>query len=424
MKASFAKTDITPPLGTRKIGWIKRLVADRILDPLFARVAVFESGGERLAVVQLDTLSIRWTQVADIRRRVFEQYGFPAHRVMVTATHNHAGPAVAGTGEVPREDAYIETMVQKIVGAFGEALSSLQPAEIGFGHTFEWNIAHNRRVIMRDGVTRTHGRFSDPNSLCFEGPIDPEVAVIAARQPGGAWLGCLVNFACHPTHHGGDGTISAGFPGVFAQTMKQRGCPVSMFLNGAAGNISTSNPVNNLNMSMEDAGRALAEDAGRVIEQMTFRPEVALSSAAQTIQLPFRNATEAEIKGTVRGAQRFVDPSIYDRNIPVLLEKIRRRGTNPAEVQALFLDEYALVAIPAEYFVELGLRIKEEAWPRRALVVGYANGMVGYVPTREAFTRGGYETTFGPSSRLAPEAGDRLARCAVEVIHQARKTGA
>ena len=49
-------------------------------------------------------------------------------------------------------------------------------------------------------------------------------------------------------------------------------------------------------------------------------------------------------------------------------------------------------------------------------MVGHANGMVGYVPHRDAFLRGGYETTFAPTSRLAPEAGDLLADGAIELI--------
>jgi hypothetical protein len=42
--------------------------------------------------------------------------------------------------------------------------------------------------------------------------------------------------------------------------------------------------------------------------------------------------------------------------------------------------------------------------------------MVGYVPHKEAFLRGGYETTFGYRSKLAPEAGDLLADCAIELL--------
>jgi neutral ceramidase len=76
-----------------------------------------------------------------------------------------------------------------------------------------------------------------------------------------------------------------------------------------------------------------------------------------------------------------------------------------AEVQAITLNEYALVGIPAELFVELGLQIKERAYPMRASVVGLANGMVGYVPPETAFERGGYETTLSDASKLSPAAG-------------------
>ena len=56
--------------------------------------------------------------------------------------------------------------------------------------------------------------------------------------------------------------------------------------------------------------------------------------------------------------------------------------------------------------------------PERAIVVGCANGMLGYVPTRKAFTRGGYETTFLSSSKMAQETGDLLVDAAVELIRK------
>jgi len=417
LKASFAEVDITPPLGILKIGWKKEIVSDKILDPLFARTAVIESRGERIAFIQLDTLSIRWTQVSDIRQRIAARYGFPGEHIMISATHNHAGPAIANAGDVRRDEAYIETLVAKIISMFGRALDGLQEAEIGFGSGFEFDVAHNRRVVMRDGTVRTHGTFKDPNALYVEGPIDPEVAVLAARTKRGDLLGSIVNFACHPTHHGGETSLSAGFPGVLAAEMKSQGCPVTLFLNGASGNLHTSDPSKGgADKSKEEVGAILAEDVRGVMEGMEFRSEVRSGCASRTIQLPFRTITDAEIEGTTRGAQRFVDPAIYDREMPRLLERIRRMGTQPAQVQVLFIDEYAVVSIPAEYFVQHALRIKEEAYPRHALVVGQANGMVGYVPHKEAFLRGGYETTLCGSSRLAPEAGDLLANCAMELI--------
>lgn len=416
LRAGFAEVDITPPVGTHKIGWIKDIVIEEIADSLFARIAVIESDWQRLAFIQLDTLCIRWTQTRDIRRRVEDSYGFCGGGVMVAATHNHAGPAVAAAGDVPRDDAYIETMVANIVGGFGRALDNMRPAEIGLASVPEWRLTHNRRVVMRDGTVSTHGPFRYPEALYLEGPIDPEVALLAVRSEDGGLLGAIANFACHPTHHGGDSVASAGFPGALAREMKARGCPVTLFLNGAAGNICAGDPYRGVELSLEDMGRALAEDACRALRAMAFTRDLSLGSASCTIQLPYRQPSAEEIAGTLRGAQRFVDPTAYDRAMPLLLKRIQERKTQPAEVQVLFLGSHAYAAVPAEYFVELGLRIKEQSYPRHALVVSCANGMVGYVPHREAFSRGGYETTFTTGAALAPEAGDMLAEAAIQLV--------
>mgnify|MGYP005833588107 CR=1 FL=1 len=418
LMAGFAEVDITPPIGTHKIGWIKDIVSDSVLDPLFARVAVFQSGEQRIAFIALDTLSVRWTLTNRFRHLIAERYGFDGH-IMVAATHNHAGPAIANVGDAPRDEAYVQTLTEKVLAAFGRALENLQQATYGFGWTFEFGVSFNRRVIMRDGTTRTHGSFADPNALCFEGPIDPEVAVLAVRSPDGRPLGALVNFACHPTHHGGGGAFSAGYPGQLVRILRKNGWPTALFLNGACGNIHTSDPTRGgSTLSMEEVGRKLAEDALAVIGTLSYRSSAHLAGKARTIQLPYRKVTDDDIRGTVRGAQRFVDPSAYDRAMNGLLQRIAQSRTQPAEVQALMIDQAAFVSIPAEYFVQHGLRIKEQTWPTHSLIVGHANGMVGYVPHREAFSRGGYETTFGFNTRLAPEAGDLLADCAIELVRE------
>jgi hypothetical protein len=415
LKAGFAEIDLSPRLGGMKIGWIKEIVIDQFLDPIFARCAVIELEGVALAFVQLDLLVVDEKDVAEIRRRLREAYGFPGESVMVSASHNHAGPAVVGMGEVARDEEYVEGMIRKIVRAFGEALANLQEARIGVGSAREWRLSHNRRMVMRDGRTCTHSGYGHPDALYVEGPVDPEVAVLAAKAADGRPLGAIVNFACHPTHHGGDAILSAGFPGVLAREMKGRGFPVTLFLNGAAGNLSSGDPLAGPEDSMEALGAALAAAAARALSRAEWRDRMRLSARTSTLQLPLREITEEQIRGTARGAQRFIDPAIYDRAMPDLVEDLRRRGRQPAEIQALSLDEFAFVSNPAELFVQHGLRIKEESFPRRAFVVAFTNGYVGYVPHREAFPRGGYETTFGWGSFLAPEAGDMIADRSIEL---------
>ncbi len=421
LKAGFAEIDITPRPGIQKIGWLKVVVSDHVLDPLFARAAVFASGDERIGLIQLDTLFVPDAMVAEVRERIAAEHGFPGGHVMLAATHNHAGPAVDTVGVVERDPAYVRELTGKLVAVFARAMGDLAPAEIGFARAFEFGVGHNRRVVMRDGTVRTHGAFSDSDALCVEGPIDPEVAVLAARAAGGGrMLGGLVNFACHPTHHGPDGALSAGYPGVLAAEMRRRGCPVTLFLYGAAGNIHFSDPTRTgPEPTMEEIGLTLADDVSAALGRMEFAPEAKLTCRSRTVRLGFRELTDEQIRGTVRGAQRFVDPTLYDKVIPALVEHIRALdGARDAEVQVLGINDVAFAAVGCEYFAEYALRIKQRAWPRRALLVSCANGRLGYVPTQEAFQRGGYETTFGPSSCLAPEAGDVLADAAVELIAQ------
>ena len=235
--AGFAEVEITPPLGTHKIGWLKEIVGAEVLSPLYARVAVFKTGTDSVAFVQLDTLFVAWPEVAAIRQGVKRAYGYLGVNVMVSATHNHAGPAVTHAGDVAKDERYAETLVARVIEAFGRALACLDPVEIGWGRCFEWRVAHNRRVVMRDGSVRTHGTFDDLDALYLEGPIDPEVAVLGVRDLEGNLQGAVVNFGCHPTHHGGDTAFDAGFPGVLASTLAHLGPAASLAIDNRGGRL-------------------------------------------------------------------------------------------------------------------------------------------------------------------------------------------
>ena len=414
-RAGFAEVDITPPPGTPRQGWNTKLVGDSARDPIMVRAAVFERGGRTLALIQLDIALVTAADTATIRRRVEAEHMIPGDRVMVAATHTHSGPAVIDEA-LPRDETWIAKMVAGSSKAVGLALAAREDAEVAVGRAFEWGVAFNRRVVMRDGTVRTHGSFKDANALAFEGPIDPEVGVLAVRSTGGPIRGILVNFASHPTHHGGDSFFSAGYPGAIARELKARGIPVTLFLQGAAGNISYDDPRGTPPRSMDEMGSILALDALKAIDGATWTKPSTLDAASTTVPIPYRQATQADIQGKAPGTQRFGEPGYYERQIPGLLEAIRRNPVEPAEVQVFRIGDVALATQPSESFVEHGLRIKESTWPVRTFVVGYANGMLGYLPHEAAFPRGGYECTFGPPSRMAPEAGRLLADAAIGLV--------
>jgi hypothetical protein len=73
-----------------------------------------------------------------------------------------------------------------------------------------------------------------------------------------------------------------------------------------------------------------------------------------------------------------------------------------AELLALKIGPYLLLTMPGEPMVEYGLKL-ERALADRAIpiVIGYANGHIGYIATADSYTVGGYEPN---TSRLAAEA--------------------
>jgi neutral ceramidase len=103
------------------------------------------------------------------------------------------------------------------------------------------------------------------------------------------------------------------------------------------------------------------------------------------------------------------------------------------EVQALRIGDCAVVALPGEIFVELGLAIKAASpfrWmapvessrsayqPERVtLLSSLSNDYVGYVPTRRAIEEeGGYETWAARSALPAAGTGEAMVRVASRLL--------
>jgi len=78
-----------------------------------------------------------------------------------------------------------------------------------------------------------------------------------------------------------------------------------------------------------------------------------------------------------------------------------KQGAVSAELQAMKIGPYLLLTMPGEPMVEYGFEM-ERAIADRAIpiIVGYANGNIGYIATTESYETGGYEPN---ASQLAAE---------------------
>lgn len=77
-------------------------------------------------------------------------------------------------------------------------------------------------------------------------------------------------------------------------------------------------------------------------------------------------------------------------------------AADPPPASALKVESNLFLTLPGEPFVEYGFRLEKAIADRAVpIIVGYANGDLGYIATAASHEVGGYEPTM---SKLAPEA--------------------
>lgn len=87
------------------------------------------------------------------------------------------------------------------------------------------------------------------------------------------------------------------------------------------------------------------------------------------------------------------------------------------------IGDLALVGVPAEVFVELGLAVRKNSGFQRTVVLSYTGGYMGYLPTEEAFADGGYEVNVRILHRglaITPQAGSVMVDESVRLLRSLR----
>ena len=107
-------------------------------------------------------------------------------------------------------------------------------------------------------------------------------------------------------------------------------------------------------------------------------------------------------------------PFLAQVEIVTTLDLAKRGATLEAEVQAFRLArDVAVVLLPGEVFVELGLEIKRRSPFANTLVIELSNDNPAYIPTEKAFGEGSYEIV---NSRIAPGGGERMVAEALRLL--------
>ncbi|MEN6547148.1 MAG: hypothetical protein ABFE07_14020 [Armatimonadia bacterium] len=422
LRAGFAAVDITPPLGVFLAGHFNARQSIGIHDPLTAQVILFERGEERLALIGTDLIGIPAELTGLVRDRLQQALGLPGERVMLWATHTHAGPIMNQGGSEGRDEEYFQVLAAKLAGAVIAASHDLREVNVRIGWGEEARIAYNRRYRLKDGSVRTNPGVGNPEISRVDGPADPTVGALFIADAAGLQA-VLVNFGCHLDVLGnGNFLYSADYPYYLRQTLEKAfgRSLVIPFANGPCGNINHINVFGNKRQGGYDHAQMMGMMLAGEVLKIEGRAEPlavhALGGKSQTLELPRRPYSDAEL---AEFHAIIADDRIADRAYP----KIRARthlkqheqgkAVAPVEVQTLTLGDLALFGIPGEYFVEYGLQLRQKSSAAHTFIVELANDSIGYIPTPESFDEGGYE---GTSARFARDTGDVMAEAVLNLL--------
>jgi neutral ceramidase len=383
-----AQADITPSKPVLMSGYEARKTPfTGVHDPLFASALYFSGGGTAVLLITADVIGFRADFFDDVKAKISSKTSISPGNIMLTAVHNHGGPAIKADEDAvpgPNEE-YINVLKGKLVDLSVEASKKGVPFRMGIGKgTCSMNI--NRRAVFANGGVWL-GRNPD-------GPCDHEVGVVKFEDMSGASLAVLVNWPCHGTTSGQDNyQITGDWPGAAARTLKNRvGKDVVVAITaGASGDINPIYGPGNDFDEIEAVGFHVGSEAWKTLALIETYPIHSLQVANAAMTFPGKKACP----------DRFPRAS-YETGPDV-----------EVRLTALKIGDLVLGGVSGELMNEIGMEIKKRSPFSGTFVVTHCNGSSGYICTDKAFSEGGYEVQV---TRLMPGAEGPLTQKFLELV--------
>ncbi|MEC3878534.1 hypothetical protein [Parapedobacter sp. 10938] len=436
-KAGAATSTITPPIGTSINGNMKDVLIKHIHDDTHARALVLDDGQTLLAFVVLDLCMVSREVLDKAKQRAHEFTGIPVDHMMMSATHTHSAGTVCGVFQSEPDSAYLEFVASRAADAIVRAYQNREPARIAWAVGSEPTEVYNRRWHMKPGTplpdpfggtdqVKMNPGVGNPALLKPAGPVDPEVPTLSLQALDGRPIAVLANYSLHYVGGVEAGTVSADYYGMFASRIGELvGAESSPFHPPFVGMMTngTSGDINNIHWSGEKREALLPyRKMHSVADKVAAASHLAIRDAPYHSWVPLRAAqTEISLGVRLPASSDIVRAEKVMRNAdgPIMnsLEEIYARETlllkdYPPQVdiilQAFRIGDFAITAIPAEVFVEVGLELKERSPFKPTFNIGLANGYNGYLPTPAQHQLGGYETWRARSSYLEVDASEKI----------------
>ena len=454
LKVGVAEVDITPPVGFPMAGYFHERLADGQLDPLKAKAIVFQGDGQLAALVICDLTGVSVDLAQEIRKLAASKSGIPASNIIVAATHSHTAPDyykslvnyLNGDQSNAMRSGYVKKLIEASATAIEKAAKSAGSAQIFTGAAEQKTpVAFNRRFVLKDGSVQTWLNLKHPDVVRIAGPIDPQIGLLLVKDAQQKPIGLLSNFALHLDTVGGL-KWSGDYPYFVETAVRQALGPqvVSLFGTGCCGDINHSNSDGVSPRNKTDViGQAIGESIKADLPGLTELKSARLAVKSQVVPLPLQEFTKQNVADAqavmadvtagkpveflkhVQAHKTLMANQLRHKNADDKGARLATRAwagvgeTLPVEVHTICLgDDLAIVTLPGEVFVNLGLAIKQNSPFKNTIIIELANAVeTCYIPTRAAYAGGSYEVT---NSTVKPGSGEMLVEAALKLLREAR----
>jgi neutral ceramidase len=421
LRVGAAKVDITPAGSDLPKNYLG------VLDHVYARAIVIESGADSAALITVDAGMIQDGIWQAVTRQIETELHIPSTNVLLTATHTHSVP-----GPPPADYA------GKIVEAAKLARQRLVPARVGYG-TGESYVNVNRQITD----SKTGKWWEGPNR---EGPSDKTVAVLKFESLSGEPLAVYFNYAVHGVVAGQLDRISGDIPGASERYIEDAfgGGVVAVWSTGASGD---QNPIYfqqtydlreirikdyakrgiDISNAMPPGGEGLDRHDPAVARLMNQQQQMLLSMGqflGEEVLYVMRNIERTDSDVRVFGIQQTIQcPGRERTNDGRAGSEGTYKEAGPVDIRLglLRIGDAMIGAVNAEVFSPIAQRLKRESSVKATMMATLTNGSArsGYIPDDASYAKFTFEVL---SSRLRPGCAESsIVNGLLELIDRARK---
>lgn len=429
MRIGIAEANIRTPLGMQMTGYAGRVFgAMDIHDPLKMSAMYIESNGIESMIIVCQVLGFDPDYSRVTEAKICQAINLPETNLILGAIHTHAGPA-SGTlyGCGCADPVWLEETQQDLIQLAKKAKTDT------FDGYFEY--ASGECEIALNRVARS----SYENYMDM---IDKEAAVVKFYETGTNQLKAIfMNYGCHPvTLDHKNHLYSADYVYYAIKKLHETyGEDVAViFSTGCCGDL---NPRYRFTFEMtEKTGNMLADSVINAKKVFTNTNETIRCQAKQqavplAVELkyeelkPFREEALAKCK-------KYTEENYTQNFIMIQVEAVKAfwadlcmKGYEANDlvttiypmIKVIQIGDLSIVALPFEVFHELGLKIKSLFNKKgRSFVMGYSNGVFGYLPygdlyEKASYEKGGAHRYYGYAGPVCKEAGDIIYKCLEEM---------